>query len=75
MMISIPIEVEIAEMMFHNVNSANETIYIVRRPNVSEKDDHQSGKILMEIMYIATDRLVIVGVVFKSSAISGRAAG
>ena len=34
---------------------------------VSENDDHHSGKIAMLSMYIATDKFVTVGVVWKSS--------
>ena len=47
---------------------------MVRRPSVSEKEDHQSGKMDMESMYIATERLVIVGVELRSVASCGRAA-
>ena len=39
-----------------------------RRPNASENADHQSGKIAMLNMYNATERLVIVGEVFRSTA-------
>lgn len=45
-----------------------------RLPSVSEKEDHQRGKMDMLSMYIATERLVIVGVVLRSIASSGRAA-
>lgn len=45
-----------------------------RRPRVSEKEDHQRGKMDMLSMYIATERLVIVGVVLRSIASWGSAA-
>jgi hypothetical protein len=60
------IEVEMAAMMFHNVNSAKETKYMVRRPSVSENEDHQSGNIDILSIYIATERFVSVGEVLKS---------
>ena len=44
----------------------NETIYIVLRPRVSEKEDHHNGNIDIDNMYNATERLVMVGVVLKS---------
>jgi hypothetical protein len=61
-----PIEVLIAETMFHIAKSANEVRYIVLRPNVSENDDHQSGNMDMLSIYSATERLVMVGVACKS---------
>jgi len=39
--------VDTAASMFHNKNKAKETRYIVRRPRVSENDDHQRGNIDM----------------------------
>ncbi len=39
-----------------------------RRPRVSLNEDHQSGKIAMESMYMATERLVIVEVALRSVA-------
>lgn len=48
---------------------------MVLRPNVSENEDHQRGKIDMLSMYIAIERLVMVGVACKSCDNSGRAAG
>ena len=47
---------------------------MVRRPRVSEKEDHQRGKMPMESMYKAAARLAIVGDVCRSSAICGRQA-
>jgi hypothetical protein len=47
---------------------------MVRRPRVSEKEDHQRGKMDMESMYIATEKLVIVGVLLRSVASCGNAA-
>ena len=47
---------------------------MVRRPSVSEKEDHHSGKMDMLSMYIATDKFVIVGVECRSIASCGRAA-
>jgi hypothetical protein len=47
---------------------------MVRRPKVSEKEDHQRGKMDMLNMYIATERLVIVGVVWRSAESWGREA-
>lgn len=46
-----------------------------RRPNCSEKEDHHNGKMDMESMYRATERLVTVSVVLSSRVIAGRAAG
>ena len=47
---------------------------MVRRPNVSENDDHQRGNIDIASMYSATAKLVIVGDECRSSAICSRAA-
>lgn len=74
MMISMPIEVLSAETMFQSAKRAKEVKYMVRRPRVSEKEDHQRGKIDMLSMYMATERLVIVGVELRSIASCGRAA-
>ena len=41
----------------------------MRRPRVSENEDHQSGNIDIESMYKAAERLVIVGEVCRSPAI------
>src|ERR1700709_261779 len=64
--ISMPIEEEMAATILHIVNRKNETKYMVRRPSVSEKEDHQSGNIDILSIYIATDRFVSVGVALKS---------
>ena len=53
-------------MIFHSRNIAKETKYMVRRPSVSEKEDHQSGNIDMLSIYIATERFVSVAEVLKS---------
>lgn len=45
-----------------------------RRPNCSEKEDHQRGKMAIEIMYNATERLVTVSEALNSRAKTGRAA-
>jgi hypothetical protein len=47
---------------------------MVRRPKVSEKEDHQSGKMDMLSMYKATDMFVIVGVECSSLDKLGSAA-
>jgi hypothetical protein len=60
--ISIPIDVLIAEITLHIIKRVNEIKYIVLRPKVSENDDHHNGKIDMLSIYIATERLVTVGV-------------
>ena len=39
-----------AERTEKTTNMLNDIRYIVRRPNSSEKDDHQRGKMAMEIM-------------------------
>ena len=72
--ISMAIEVLTAEMIFQSAKRAKEMRYIVRLPRVSEKEDHQRGKMDMESMYIATDKLVIVGEELRSVASWGRAA-
>ncbi len=48
---------------------------MVRRPRVSEKEDHHSGKMDMASMYAAAEKLVMVGVVWRSFEIWRRAAG
>jgi hypothetical protein len=65
-MINMAIEEEMAAMIFHNRNIAKETKYMVRRPSISEKEDHQSGNIDMLNIYIATERFVGVAEVLKS---------
>ena len=45
---------------------------MVRRPSVSENEDHQRGKMDMESIYKAAERLVMVGEVCRSSAICRR---
>lgn len=47
---------------------------MVRRPNSSEKEDHQRGKMDMEIMYKATDKLVTVSGASNSRDRMGSAA-
>lgn len=47
---------------------------MVRLPRVSEKEDHQRGKMDMLSMYKATERLAVVGVELRSMVNSGRAA-
>jgi hypothetical protein len=71
---SIAIDVLIADTTLKMVNKVKDAIYIVRRPSVSEKEDHHNGNIDRLSMYNATDKFVIVGVVFKSFDSSGRAA-
>ena len=34
---------------------------MVRRPSVSEKEDHQRGNMAIESIYRATERLAVVG--------------
>jgi hypothetical protein len=62
MTMSMLIDVLIAEITLHNTKRAKDIKYIVLRPNVSENDDHHNGKIDMLSIYMATERLVIVGV-------------
>lgn len=47
---------------------------MLRRPRVSENEDHQSGKMDMASMYNATVRFTIVGDALRSFDISGKAA-
>jgi hypothetical protein len=72
--INMVMELLSAAAMFHIVKDAKETMKMVRRPSVSENEDHHRGNILMDSMYRATERLVIVCVVSKSLARSGSAA-
>jgi hypothetical protein len=74
MTISMPIDVLTAEITLHNTKRVKETIYMVLRPKVSENDDHHNGNIDMLSIYMATERLVIVGVVLSSTASWGSAA-
>ena len=60
--------------MLNSRNRANDVRYIVRRPRVSENEDHQSGNMDMESIYKAAERFVIVGDVCRSSAIWRREA-
>ena len=41
----------------------------MRRPRVSEKEDHHSGNIDIDSIYRAAERFVIVGEVCRSSEI------
>ena len=43
-------------------------MYIDLRPEASEKADHHKGNIAILSMYKATDRLVVVAVVWRSLA-------
>lgn len=54
--------------------SAKEMRYIERRPNSSENEDHHRGKMAMDIIYRATDRLVTVSEVLNSFTNTGSAA-
>ena len=69
-MINMAISVATAPRMFQMTKSVKDTRYIVRRPTVSENDDHQSGPTDMASIYIATDRFVIDGSVCRSTAMS-----
>ena len=65
--INIAILVDRADKTLKIRNNENETRYIVLLPDVSEKLLHQRGKMDMLSMYKATERLVIVGVEWRSS--------
>ena len=69
MMISMAMSFDTAERMLNSKNSVNDVRYMVRRPRVSENEDHQSGNIDMESIYKAAERFVIVGEVCRSSEI------
>ena len=64
--------VETADKMLQTTNNVKDERYTVRRPSVSENEDHQRGKIDMLSMYNATERLATVGEVRRSSEISKR---
>lgn len=44
---NMPMFTLVADKILNTRNKAKEDIYIVRRPSVSEKDDHHRGKIDM----------------------------
>jgi hypothetical protein len=52
----------------NRTNRVKDVSNMDRLPSISEKEDHQRGKIDIESIYIATERLVTVGVAFKSTA-------
>ena len=62
--------VETADSILKIRNKTNELRYIVLLPSVSLKLLHQSGKMLILSMYIATLRLTTVGVELNSAVIS-----
>jgi riboflavin transporter FmnP len=69
-MMNMAMLVETADKMLKIRNKTNELRYIVRLPSVSLKLLHQSGKMLILSMYIATLRLTTVGVELNSVVIS-----
>ena len=75
MTISMAMSVDIAARTLNTKNRVNDARYIVLRPRVSENEDHQSGKMDMESIYRAAERLVMVGEVCRSSEICSREAG
>ena len=60
----------IAESTAKTTKSTNEVMYIVRRPSLSEKELHHSGKMAMLNMYTAADMLAIVSLAPKALLIS-----
>jgi hypothetical protein len=72
-MMNMAMLVETADKILKIRNKTNELRYIVRRPSVSLKLLHQSGKILILSMYIATLRLTTVGVELNSVVMSPNA--
>lgn len=57
---SIAIELEIAQRELKTTKRLKEMRYIVRRPSLSLKDDHHSGKMDILSMYREIDKFVIV---------------
>lgn len=57
---------DIAAKIVQITNNKKETRYTERRPLVSEKEDHQRGKIPRASMYKAAARLVTAGPVWNS---------
>ena len=75
MTISMAMSVDIAARTLNIKKRVKDARYIVLRPRVSENEDHQSGKMDMESIYNAAERLVMVGEVCRSSEICWREAG
>lgn len=63
---SMAIESEMALRMLKMVTRQKDTKYMVRRPSLSLKDDHHSGKMDMLNMYREMDKFVMVVVVSRS---------
>ena len=66
------IELDAAAKQFQSAINVKAMMYIVRRPVVSLKDDHQSGNNARASIYRATERSATVAVVSNSSMISFR---
>ena len=67
---SMAIFTDTADMTANKANSVKDIMYIDLLPMVSENDDHQSGKMDMESIYMSTDKLTTVAVLLNVDAIS-----
>ena len=67
---SMAILLAMAPSAFHKTKNVKDTKYTVRRPTVSEKEDHQRGATDIASMYRAAERLAIDGLVLRSIEIS-----
>ena len=66
---SIGTVLESADTAANMMDNPNESSRTLRRPNISEKPDHQIGKIAKLSIYKATFRFTIVGEAWSSSPI------
>ena len=66
MMMSMAIDLDLAQRILKATKRVKDVKYIVRRPSLSLKDDHHNGKMDMLSMYKEIDRFVVVGVACSS---------
>ena len=66
---SMPMFLAIAASTLHSTKRTNEMMYTVRRPECSEKADHQSGQNAMPILERERVRSAKLRVVWRSDAV------
>ena len=71
---SIVIEPETAARMLQMTKKTKETMYTVRLPAVSEKEDHHRGHMAMLIFESDSERFVIDKLAFRSDDVCCKAA-
>ena len=67
---SMPMFLETAARTLHSTKRTKETMYTVRRPECSERADHQRGQNAMPILEMERVRSARVRLVWRSAAVS-----